>query len=923
MKEKRLFFWLMPAVMLAGSISWTGCGNSSSGDPTSPPLGVGIGVTPTSYTVTWKNYDGTVLETDTGVPAGTTPSYDGATPTKAADGEYTYAFSGWNPAVAVVSGNAEYTAVFTSIPAGLTFTITWKNYDGTVLETDTDVEPGTIPSYNGADPIRAADVQYTYAFSGWSPAIAAVSGNAEYTAQFTQTLRSYTITWKDGDTILRTDTVASGGTASGPTPTHGGKSFAGWEDDTGTVFTPGMAVTVTRDMTLYARWTDNPVVTFEKNAPDASDPVPLSTAVSAPGASLGSLPTPPSRTGYDFAGWNTAAGGTGSAFNGATAVNGSLTVYARWTVITYTITYNLAGGTGTPASGTYTIESPGITLPSPTRAGYSFIGWYDTARGDLVTGISPGSTGDRSFMAQWSDKEVYTITYHDGTSTTTGNYTIDGITLPVLTKTGWTFDGWYTAASGGTRVSTIAAGHIGAQEFWAQWTPITYTVSYNGNSATGGSAPSSQTKTYGTNLVLQSNTGSLSRTGYTFAGWNTSSTGDGAGYGAGATLSTDLRTTNGTVTLYAQWMPVTYTVSYNANAATGGSAPSSQTKTYGRDLALQSNTGSLSRTGYTFAGWNTSSTGDGAGYGAGATLSTDLLTENGTVTLYARWMPLTYTISYHPNLAGGGSVPSNQTKTYGTNLVLQNNTGSLVRTGYTFVGWNTSSTGNGTGYGAGATLSTDLLTENGTVTLYAQWTPITYTVAYDPNSATSGSVPLSQTKTYGRDLALQTNTGSLARTGYTFVGWNTSSTGNGTGYGAGATLSTDLRTESGTVTLYAQWHLDSGIQVEFDGTPTHETKEWEDEAVAPISISWTASVNGTSGGSLTVLVNTATGEWANGASFAWYLDGVPIAGTSERKILYAKDYALGTHQLAVKVTKGGGGVNAVSYSKTVIFTVEK
>jgi len=69
---------------------------------------------PTTYTVTWKNYDGTVLETDTDVAEGATPTYDGATPTKPEDDEYTYAFSGWTPTVATVTSDATYTAAFTA-----------------------------------------------------------------------------------------------------------------------------------------------------------------------------------------------------------------------------------------------------------------------------------------------------------------------------------------------------------------------------------------------------------------------------------------------------------------------------------------------------------------------------------------------------------------------------------------------------------------------------------------------------------------------------------------------------------------------------------------------------------------------------------------------------------------------------------------
>lgn len=145
-----------------------------------------------AYTVTWKNHDGTVLETDTGVVRGTTPTYNGATPTKSATAQYTYTFSGWSPSVGAITGNTTYTAQFTATLRK--YTVTWKNYDGSVLETDTNVPYGTTPTYNGATPTRAKDIQYTYAFKGWTPSVSAVTGNVTYTAQFTSSLREYSVT---------------------------------------------------------------------------------------------------------------------------------------------------------------------------------------------------------------------------------------------------------------------------------------------------------------------------------------------------------------------------------------------------------------------------------------------------------------------------------------------------------------------------------------------------------------------------------------------------------------------------------------------------------------------------------------------------------------------------------------------------------
>ena len=135
-----------------------------------------------TYTVRWENYDGTLLEEDKNVKEGEEPTYDGATPTREATAEYSYTFAGWTPALEIVSKDITYTATYTS--AERKYTITWKNYDGTVLETDENVPYGVDPSYSGAAPTRAETTEYTYIFAGWDPSPTMVVKNETYTATF-------------------------------------------------------------------------------------------------------------------------------------------------------------------------------------------------------------------------------------------------------------------------------------------------------------------------------------------------------------------------------------------------------------------------------------------------------------------------------------------------------------------------------------------------------------------------------------------------------------------------------------------------------------------------------------------------------------------------------------------------------------------
>lgn len=219
--------------------------------------------TTNKYTITWKNGDN-VLEIDNNVEYDATPQYDGATPTKAATAQYTYAFTGWNPAIASVTKDQTYTAQFSQTVNK--YTITWKNADGTTLKTE-EVAYGTTPSYSGTAPTKAATEQYTYTHNGWTPSVVAVTGNAEYTATFAETPRTYTIILNTNGGTINAGNVTSYKYGAGATlPTNVTKEhhqFGGWFDNsgcTGTAVTT-ISTTATGDKEYWAKWTELPKYT--------------------------------------------------------------------------------------------------------------------------------------------------------------------------------------------------------------------------------------------------------------------------------------------------------------------------------------------------------------------------------------------------------------------------------------------------------------------------------------------------------------------------------------------------------------------------------------------------------------------------------------------------------------------------------------
>jgi uncharacterized repeat protein (TIGR02543 family) len=325
---------------------------------------------------------------------------------------------------------------------------------------------------------------------------------------------------------------------------------------------------------------------------------------------------------------------------------------------------------------------------------------------------------------------------------------------------------------------------------------IINTVTYDGNGATTGSVPIDDLPyVRGQTVTVLGNTGNLGKTGQDFAGWNTRADGLGSSCNAGVTFTMG----NSNVTLYALW---TATATYDSNGAIAGTVPT-DTNTYvqGQTVWVLGNSGGLTKPPCGFTGWNTQADGSGTTYNAGQSFT--MGTSN--VTLYATWVPI-YTVLYNANGAEAGAVPIDSTEyRQGQMVKVLGNTGSLVKAGWAFAGWNTQVDGKGTTYNAGQSFSMG----NSDAALYAKWI-LVYTVTYSENDATAGTVPIDSTEyIQGQTVPVLGNTGNLIKTGCVFNGWNTQADGTGTTYKAGQTLAMG----SSSLTLYAKWTVLTPFQL--------------------------------------------------------------------------------------------------------------
>jgi uncharacterized repeat protein (TIGR02543 family) len=481
------------------------------------------------------------------------------------------------------------------------------------------------------------------------------------------------------------------------------------------------------------------------------------------------------------------------------------------------------------------------------KLGYQWVGWA-TAPNAAVSDVDVGGFvygfdffDDAVFYAVW--QAVGSVVVYDGNGSSGGSVPIDssspyssGALVTVLGNTGglvrsgYRFLGWNTSSSA-TTAQYVAGNTFNISSnttLYALWKQI-FTVTYNGNGSTGGSVPTDNSSPYdtGSTVAVLGNTGSLTKTNCTFLGWNTSQANANNGtvqYTQGSTFTIAQNTV-----LYAVWQTAssqTFTVVYNGNGSTSGFVPSDASSPYlfgASVVVLGKNT--LVRTGYAFLGWNTNQANANNGnvqYTQGQTFNISANT-----TLYAVWI-VTLTLTYNGNGSTSGTAPTDSSSPYNNgSTVTVLGQGTLLKTDYTFKGWNTNQTQANNGTVQYTQNQTFTITAN--TTLYAVWqqnvTPtfnVTYNANWPNNTVGFGTVPSDILNPYraGDPVTVLANTGHLFKSGYAFLGWAYSSTAVEPDYkvnGPFVLLGT-FNMPSNHVTLHAVWQTtsNSGHKVTYD-----------------------------------------------------------------------------------------------------------
>ena len=652
------------------------------------------------------------------------------------------------------TGTITYTAQWSPIP----YTIKYTGLEGADQTVDYDITKDlSLPQ-----PTKKG-----YTFKGWQDkngntvsgiTYDAVSNNAEnnvYTLTAQWEKNTYTITYKSEGQIISngvnpsTYQIGDNTTLQNLSDKEGAK-FVGWKDTEGNLITalPGDNP---RDLTLEAFWSYTYKIeyitgTSETITDNTTHKTTEEVALSKPQVS---------KEGYIFSHWTDQKGRVFTDKIPASTYTkdaGTVTLTAVWEPITYKLTFNAEGFSDYPKIIEFTAESEEIKgFPQLDKQGYIFQGWYNGA--EKVTSIPKGTSADISLTAKWK-QITYNLVYKynlGGLEDQSGSYTVETYaskSLPVVAeRNDYDFAGWYM---NGVKQDVVPFDWETKQTpiaftLEAKWTVIPYAVKFNLNYEGGGMLEGNQ-YTYNAEQGMENlpDKTVATRTGYTLKGWYENAQGTGEPI-------TKIAAGTGEKTLYAQWTPNEYHITYHWN---GGDELSSAPITFIYNVGTTLPTAEeMHKDHYTFAGW------------AREESSTNYVTQIEASqyaedqTFYAQWTPANYTIQFHTN---GGTTVADLNYLYGSETTLKKS----YRNGYTFGGWYADAALTQS-VGEKVTSATIQANSPATLSFYAKWTPNQYTITYDTYGGTIQSGKVDSYRT-GEEVMLPMD---VKRDGFSFAGW--------------------------------------------------------------------------------------------------------------------------------------------------------
>lgn len=488
-------------------------------------------------------------------------------------------------------------------------------------------------------------------------------------------------------------------------------------------------------------------------------------------------------------------------FDFESVIDSDITLYACWEKAKSKIRFEGNGSTAGTMNDLETEFDSILKLPynAFTREGYSFVGWADTANGNVKNKdggwFYMENQGTVTLFACWQPNKYYVNLDHQGgnsnISQVTATYDDNLPSFAIPTKVGFIFDGYFTQTDGkGVKyydsIMNSCRKYCLSTDttLYAHWVEARNKIAFDGNGSTGGGTAYIDASTF-ENVILPE-CGFL-RAGYTFREWNTQADGLGNSYSAGKTFVMPVN--DDTIILYACWDANNYKVYFDDGM---GGERISESHIYDVEKALRPNT--FTKYGYQFVAWSDAQGGQG-NYYSDAQNVVNLCSElDGEVILYAVWTPKSVKIDF--NKVGGTGGTNYVNVTFGANFP---SAVSPSKIGYSFGGYFSEEGGQGKMYLDHNMRPVNLSDKGDDSEVFAYWIPRTNTVIFEPNGGNGQSIELATVT----DAEIQLSNYSFSRVGYSLSGWSTMADGSGEYFDSKSGFS--VPAQSSFIRLYAIW----------------------------------------------------------------------------------------------------------------------